>query len=57
MSAARDGLTTRWAHTMAKKASAVANTPVKAAAPTAAHGIRSPPVTRLTRQAGDARPS
>ena len=46
--AARDGLTTRWAHTMAKNASAVAKTPVNAAAAQAARGIASPPVTTET---------
>src|SRR5690606_11951143 len=43
ISAARDGLTIRWAQTIARKANAVANTPVKAAASSASRPMASPP--------------
>src|SRR5262245_21254149 len=47
MRAAREGLTTRCAHNMAAKARAVANTPVKAAAPSAPADRRRSAVARL----------
>ncbi len=47
ISAARDGDTIRWAHTIPQNATAVANTPVKAAAAHADAGMASPPVTAL----------